>query len=104
MVVVQCGFLKAMLKKYINTETGRAAYIHVLHVLETGRYGSGWLSTCINDISSTTLSGKQDPTTLFDDMRSNGIRFNRMSSFDPFGHVVMSSIDVCASKDKCNSW
>lgn len=96
--VVLSRDLKALVRRYEQTEDIRAAYIHVLRVLETTFQGSGGLSTCRKNANSRTLPSKQDPPRLLDDMISNCVRFDRMSPHDPLASIVMSFMVVCAIK------
>lgn len=83
----QCRDLKALVKRYAQSEDGLTAYIYVLRVLEPEFDGSGGLSSCIKKINSRTLPGKQEPQPLFDDMRSNWTRFNRMYHEVPLDYM-----------------
>lgn len=59
-LAMQSRGLKASTMRYAQTENGHAAYTHVSDILETEFYGSGGLSTCINNINSRTFLNKQD--------------------------------------------
>lgn len=57
------------------------------------------LSTCTKHINSRTFVGKHDPSSFFDDMGSNWVRFNRMSPDKLMSTKVTSSIAACTIKD-----
>lgn len=85
--------------RYEHSEDGLAAYAHVLRILETGLYGSSGLSTCMKRITTRTFPGKQDPVSIFTDMRVHWVRFNRMSPKYHTSSMVMFSVAVCVPKD-----
>lgn len=93
--------VKALVNRYEETKDGHAPYVLARRVLETEFHDSCGLSTRIKNINFRTscFLGKQDPQPFFDYMRSNYVRFNRMSLDDPHDSMTISPIAVYAMND-----
>jgi len=78
--LVKSKDLQAVVKKYSRTRGRRAAYLHVLDILDTKFYGTGGKSVALQELVNQTLVGKTDPACMFDEVRSLWMRYNRMSS------------------------
>lgn len=92
--IEQSRDLKVLVRRYEHNEDIQAACIHMLPVLETELYGSSGLLACMEYINSRTFPSKQDPSSLFAEMRTHWVSANRMSLKARMYPMLMSSVVV----------
>lgn len=97
--VIASKELKAVLRQYKATKDGRAAYLHILQVLESEYYGSTGLCTCMKQLHLESMQGNQDPIEFFENMRTHWRTYDRIMWREPLSSMTVSAFAVSWLRD-----